>query len=114
MAASKKEQLTATMVQELLQENLREAGMHDLEVVVKDESDGCGQSLVIIVVSDEFGGCQRWKSSEARLTTHWLPTTPAPPLSLSCPMARFHHRRHEASRSATNGAQGLELAFNNG
>ena len=65
MAASKKEQLTATMVQELLQENLREAGMHDLEVVVKDESDGCGQSLVIIVVSDEFGGCQRWKCSRS-------------------------------------------------
>ena len=43
-------------VHKLLLEGLRRAGLHDIELEVLDESDGCGQNLRIVVVSDLYEG----------------------------------------------------------
>ena len=66
--AATKDSLSVDAVKDLLVDGLREAGVHDLEVDVKDESDGCGQSIVIIVVSDEFG---KFAFRLQALLRHW-------------------------------------------
>lgn len=43
-------------VRKLLLDGLRRTGLHDIELEVADESDGCGQNLRIIVVSDMYEG----------------------------------------------------------